>query len=170
MGAVVQEDGMEQQATGQYLSFSLGGEEYGVDILKVREIKGWEPVRPLPDTPPYIRGVMDLRGLVVPIIDLRSRFGLERADCTATTVIIVLASRIGERQVIAGVVVDSVSDVLDLDSSAIRSAPDLGAEIDVGYIHGMVTLPERMVVLLDVEALLDPATLAMEVAEGRARQ
>lgn len=159
MSAVMQEGLSPNQAAGQYLSFSLGGEEYGVDILKVQEIKGWEPVRPLPDMPDYIRGVLDLRGIVVPIIDLRRRFGLTEAEYTPTTVIIILAAQVGERKLITGMVVDSVSDVLDVESTAVRTAPDLGSRINTRYIRGMVTLAERMVVLLDVDALLDPEAL-----------
>ncbi len=159
MEALAQDLQGRSQVAGQYLSFSLGGEEYGVDILKVQEIKGWEPVRPLPDTPHYICGVMDLRGLVVPVIDLRRRFDLAEADYSPTTVIVILATVIDGRKVIAGLVVDSVSDVLEVAADTVAPPPDLGPRIDTGYIHGVVTRNGRMVVLLDADALLDPAAL-----------
>jgi len=148
-----------QSEAGQYLSFSLGGEEYGLDILKVQEIKGWEPVRPLPDTPGYIKGVLDLRGTVVPIIDLRQRFGFPEAVYTPTTVTIILRVQAGDRQLTAGIVVDNVSDVLDVPTDTILQPPDLGSRINTRYIQGMVTLNERMVVLLDTDRLLDPDEL-----------
>ena len=148
-----------QDAAGQYLSFSLGGEEYGVDILKVQEIKGWEPVRPLPDTPDHIKGVLDLRGTIVPVVDLRLRFGFSGAAYTATTVTIVLRVRVDDREQTVGIVVDNVSDVLDVAADAVRQSPDLGSHIDTRYIQGMVTVDGRMVVLLDTDRLLDPDEL-----------
>jgi len=140
---------------GQYLSFELAGEIYGVDILKVREIKGWEEVRLLPDMPDYIKGVLDLRGVIVPIIDLRIRFQLESCEYTPTTVIIVLTVVHEGQQHVVGMVVDGVSDVLDVLPENVRKAPDLGGAISRHYIRGMVTIDERMAILLDVDALLD---------------
>ncbi len=141
---------------GQYLSFTLDGEDYGVDILKVQEIKGWEDVRQLPESPPYVKGVLDLRGTIVPIIDLRSRFKLAQVEHTPTTVIIVLAVEIDEQKLVMGIVVDSVSDVLDIKAEDIKPAPNLGARINTRYIHGMVSREGRMVILLDVAHLLSP--------------
>jgi len=139
---------------GQYLSFELAGEIYGVDILKVREIKGWEEVRPLPDMPDYIKGVLDLRGIIVPIIDLRIRFQLESCEYTPTTVIIVLAVEEDEHQRVVGVVVDGVSDVLDVSPENVRKTPNLGGAISHQYIKGMITIEERMVILIDINKLL----------------
>ncbi len=144
-----------EELAGQYLSFELANEIYGVDILKVREIKGWEEVRPVPDMPDYIKGVLDLRGVIVPIVDLRIRFKLASCEYTPTTVIIVLSVEQGEQQRVVGVVVDGVSDVLDVSSGDIRSAPELGGKISNRYIKGMVTLAEKMAILLDVNKLLD---------------
>ncbi len=144
---------------GQYLSFNLGGEDYGLDILKVQEIRGWEAVRQLPDTPDYIKGVLDLRGTIVPIIDLRIRFHVGVAEYLTTTVIIVVATAKDGRSQVMGVVVDGVSDVLDVDSSTLRPAPNLGTRISTRFIHGMVSQDSRMVVLLDMDKLLDPDEL-----------
>ncbi len=137
----------------QYLSFSLGGEDYGVDILRVIEIRGWEEVRPLPDTPEYIKGVLDLRGAIVPVIDLRLRFELKTVEYTSTTVLIIVAVESGEKSFLRGIVVDSVSDVLDVEATSVKPAPKLGCAISNRYIAGMITLGERMVVLLDVDKL-----------------
>ena len=144
-----------EELAGQYLSFELAGEIYGVDILKVREIKGWEEVRLLPDMPDYIKGVLDLRGVIVPIVDLRIRFQLESCEYTPTTVIIVLSVEHEEYERVVGVVVDGVSDVLDISPGDVRKTPDLGGKISNRYIKGMVTLAERMAILLDVNKLLD---------------
>jgi purine-binding chemotaxis protein CheW len=146
---------------GQYLSFTLGGEDYGVDILKVQEIKGWEEVRPLPDTPEYVKGVLDFRGTIVPIIDLRSRFNLKSIEYTPTTVTIVIAAEVNGSSHIIGMVVDSVSDVLDVSVKDIRNAPNLGAKINTRYILGMVNQDQRMVILLDTDKLLDPDELGV---------
>lgn len=151
----------EQTEGGQYLSFTLGGEDYGVDILKVQEIRGWETVRPLPDTPDFVKGVLDLRGVIVPIIDLRNRFHLAECEYTPTTVIIVLAVEHETERRIMGAVVDGVSDVLDVGGKEIRAAPNLGTNINTRYIKGMVTLDERMVILLDVDKLLNPQELGL---------
>jgi purine-binding chemotaxis protein CheW len=146
---------------GQYLSFNLGGEDYGVDILRVQEIKGWEEVRPLPDTPNYIKGVLDLRGIIVPIIDLRRRFNLDIVSYTPTTVIIVLSVKKEEKPYVIGIVVDGVSDVVNVKCSEVRKAPDLGTHINTRYIMGMFTQDDRMVVLLDIDRLFNPDELAV---------
>ncbi|MCP4289875.1 MAG: chemotaxis protein CheW [Gammaproteobacteria bacterium] len=150
--------------SNQYLSFSLDCEEYGVDILRVQEIREWQHVRTLPDTPGYVKGVLDLRGIIVPIIDLRSRFNMDNVEYTATTVIIVLVVMTDDKQLMVGVVVDSVSDVLDIPAREIRSAPELGDGINTRYMNGMVTLDERMVILLDVDRMLSPEELGVLVA------
>jgi len=144
---------------GQYLSFTLGNEDYGIDILKVKEIRGWEEPRPLPDTPDYVRGVLDLRGSIVPVIDMRLRFNLEHAECTSTTVTIILSIQLRGRPYAIGIVVDSVSDVLDMQARDIKDAPSLGKKIDTRYILGMVSMDEHVVLLLDVDSLLDPDEL-----------
>ncbi len=145
----------------QYLSFTLGDEDYGVDILRVREIKGWERVRPLPDMPESIKGVLDLRGIIVPIIDLRTRFNIEDVEYTPTTVTIVLTVKVDDKEQVMGVVVDSVSDVLDISAQDMKSAPNLGTRVNTRFIKGMVTLGERIVVLLDVDKLMNPEELGL---------
>jgi purine-binding chemotaxis protein CheW len=158
---VLDEEDIDAELGGEYLSFNLGGEIYGVDILKVREIKGWENVRPLPDMPEYLKGVVDLRGVIVPIVDLRIRFQLTDCEYTPTTVTIVLSVMSGGKEYVVGAVVDGVSDVLDVSPEKIRSAPDMGSTIGARYIKGMVMIDERMVILLDVDKLLDPQEMGL---------
>jgi len=149
-------------SSGQYLSFNLGGEDYGVDILRVQEIRGWEELRPLPDTPEYVKGVLDLRGTIVPIIDLRLRMNMTDVDYHPTTVIIVLSVQReeGENQLV-GAVVDAVSDVLDVSEKEIRKAPEIGSRMNDRYLRGMVSRDERMVVLLDVDLLFKANELGL---------
>ena len=139
-------------ATVQQLTFSLASEEYGVDILSVREIRGWSRVTRIPQTPAYVLGVLNLRGAVVPVMDLRLRFGIEREGYGDSTVMIVVA--VAER--LFGVVVDAVSDVVDIDPAAVKPVPDMGAVVDTRYLKGLATHAERMVMLLDVEKLMRP--------------
>ncbi|TAL74998.1 MAG: purine-binding chemotaxis protein CheW [Rhodanobacter sp.] len=139
-------------ATVQQLTFSLAGEEYGVDILAVREIRGWSRVTRIPQAPPHVLGVLNLRGAVVPVMDLRLRFGIERAEYGVNTVMIVVAVE-GR---LFGIVVDAVSDVIDIDPAAIKPVPDMGAIVDTRYLKGLATHVERMVMLLDVEKLMRP--------------
>ncbi|CAK0775197.1 chemotaxis protein CheW [Gammaproteobacteria bacterium] len=146
-------------SVGQYLSFTLGGEDFGVDILKVQEIRGWETVRHLPDAPDFLKGVLDLRGTIVPIIDMRTRFHFARADYTPTTVVIVLVVAQGENRQIVGAVVDGVSDVLEVTGQQLKPAPNLGSKINRRYILGMLSNHQRMVVLLDVDKLFSPEEL-----------
>lgn len=138
--------------TVQQLTFNLAGEEYGVDILSVREIRGWSRVTRIPQTPPFLLGVLNLRGAIVPVMDLRLRFGLERETYGDSTVVIIVA--IAER--LFGMVVDAVSDVVDIDPAAIKPVPDMGAVVDTRYLKGLATHVERMVMLLDVEKLMRP--------------
>jgi purine-binding chemotaxis protein CheW len=144
---------------GQYLSFTLGEEVYGIDVLKVQEIRGWEDVRPLPDTPDYVKGVLDLRGAIVPIIDMRLRFNLTDAEYTPTTVTIILNVDTHEKTHMIGIVVDGVSDVLDIQEQDVKDAPSLGGNIDTRYILGMVSKDDHVVLLLDGDNLLDPDEL-----------
>jgi purine-binding chemotaxis protein CheW len=134
----------------QYLSFALGEEQYGIEILRVQEIKGYSGITPIPNTPPHIRGVMNLRGTVIPVVDLRARFSLPPRDYDKFTVIIVVT--VGTR--IIGLVVDAVSDVLDIGRKELRPAPDLGRREETNFISGMAHVGERLVVLLDIATLL----------------
>jgi purine-binding chemotaxis protein CheW len=138
----------------QYLSFTLGKEEYGVDILRVQEIRSWEPVSRIPNVPHYEKGVVNLRGSIVPILDLRERFNLSKAEYTPLTVVVVLQTDVGNKTRIMGVVVDSVSDVISVDKTEIQAAPDFGAKVSNEFINGLVSVNERMVMLLDVDKLL----------------
>ena len=144
----------------QFLSFTVEGEDYGVNILRVQEIRGWEEVREIPNTPDYIKGVLNLRNTVVPIIDLRIRLGQKEVEYKPTTVIIVLSVEYEEDKHVVGVVVDSVSDVLDVKSDEIKKAPNFGTRINTKYICGMFMSNERMIVLLDADKLLDPEEMS----------
>lgn len=141
-------------ASGQYLTFIMDNEEYGVDILCVQEIRGWEPTTSLPNAPSHIKGVINLRGTIVPIVDLRQCFGLNAIEYSAITVVIVLKVSTGEGNRVMGVVVDAVSDVYTLAKEDMRSAPDLGSNIDTDFIEGLVSVDEKMVVLLNIDKLL----------------
>jgi purine-binding chemotaxis protein CheW len=142
------------ESTEQYLTFMLAGEEYGIDILRVQEIKGWDKVTRIPRAPEYVLGVMNLRGVVVPIIELRRRFSLESAKFGPTTVVIVVrvSGERGERTV--GVVVDAVSEVYNVATAQIRPPPDVGATVDTDFVKGLATVEDKMVILLDVDKLV----------------
>lgn len=141
----------------QYLTVNLGNEEYGVDILAVREIRGWTPVTRIPQAPSYVLGVLNLRGAIVPVLDLRLRFQLAREEYTATTVTVIVM--VSGRQF--GVVVDAVSDVVEVAPSGIRPVPDMGTTVDTEYLKGLTSVGERMVLLLDVDRLLQPQDAQM---------
>lgn len=144
-------------ATGdgrQVLTFDLAGETYGVDILRVQEIRGWSPVTRIPKTPKHVLGVLNLRGSIVPIIDLRVRFGLERAEFTPLTVIIVLSIETDEGRREFGLVVDAVSDVVDLSDEAMRETPSLGGKGSAELIQNLATVDDRMLILLNVNHLV----------------
>jgi purine-binding chemotaxis protein CheW len=134
----------------QFLSFALGDQQYGIEILKVQEIKGYSGITPIPNTAEHIRGVMNLRGTVIPVVDLRAKFSLEPRAYDKFTVIIVVT--VGAK--IMGLVVDSVSDVLDIARDDIRPTPDLGRREDTRFISGMANVGDRLVVLLDIDTLL----------------
>ncbi|MGZ4960759.1 MAG: chemotaxis protein CheW [Methylomonas sp.] len=138
----------------QFLSFTLGQEEYGVDILRVQEIRSWEPVSRIPNVPAYEKGVVNLRGAIVPIIDLRERFELGRSHYTPLTVVVVLQAHIADKVRVMGVVVDAVSDVVNVNKATIQSPPDFGAKVSTECISGLVSVNEKMVMLLDVDKLL----------------
>ena len=137
-------------AGNQYLTFALGNEEYGIELLKVQEIKGFSRVTPIPNTPAHVKGVMNLRGTVVPVVDLRAKFSMEPVEYTKFTVIIVVM--VGQK--IAGLVVDAVSDVLNIAAADVRPAPDFGARCDTRFISGVVSIGDKLAVLLDINKLL----------------
>jgi purine-binding chemotaxis protein CheW len=135
---------------GQFLTFSLGEELYGVDILRVQEIKGYTAVTKIPNTPPHIKGVLNLRGTIVPIVELRTKFGMPTIDYTAFTVIIVVVVQ----DKVMGLVVDAVSDVLDIEKKDIQPAPDFGNRVDVTFLNGIGKAGDKLVSLLDIDRLL----------------
>jgi purine-binding chemotaxis protein CheW len=151
----------EALGLNQYLTFMLAGEEYGVDILRVQEIKGWDTVATIPNTPAYIKGVINLRGTIVPIIDLRERFGLERLAYGPTTVVIILKVQSETRTRIMGMVVDAVSDVYGLADHQMKASPEFGSAIDTKFVRGLATVDEKLIVLLDMDLLLNSGELAL---------
>jgi purine-binding chemotaxis protein CheW len=142
-------DGADGSA--QYLTFTLGGEEYAVDILRVQEIKGYSSVTSIPNAPAYVKGVMNLRGTVVPVFDMRLKFGMEPRAYDRFTVIVVV--NVGSR--VVGLIVDSVSDVLDIAASSIEPTPDLGADVDTRVMQGIARTNDRLVTLLDIDAVVE---------------
>ncbi len=137
-------------AGGEFLTFTLGAEEYGMDILKVQEIRGYDAVTAIANTPAFIKGVINLRGIIVPIVDLRIKFNLGNVTYNELTVVIIL--NLGTR--VVGVVVDSVSDVLTLTPDQIKAAPSLSTTLDTRYIMGLGTIDQRMLILVDIEKLM----------------
>ncbi len=137
------------QGTQQFVTFAIGKEEYAVDIMQVREIQAWTEVTVLPNQPSYMRGVLNLRGIIVPIFDLRSRFDQGKTNATNVHVVVIIA--VGDR--IIGILVDRVSDILTVDSSEIRAVPDMDDNGNKDHIIGLVTAEERMVALLDTGSL-----------------
>lgn len=159
--ALSYETGADASATyDQYLTFMLAGEEYGVDILRVQEIRGWSAVTRIPNMPEFIQGILNLRGTIVPIIDLRLRFSLNKIDYGPTTVIVVLKVMHGETRRIMGLVVDGVSDVYNIREHELKPAPDFGTAVKTEFIKGMAAISEKMVILLDIDRLLNATEVA----------
>jgi purine-binding chemotaxis protein CheW len=140
----------------QYLTVILGDAEYGVDILRVQEIKGWDRVTALPNSPDYLRGVINLRGAVIPIIDLRLRFHMEEVSYSKTTVVVVLNVRGDKQERTMGFVVDGVSDVYSIGAAQLRPLPELGGVASSNFVKSLATVDDKMVILLDVDRLVDP--------------
>ncbi len=163
-----EEDAQHDAHMLQFLTFTLGNEEYGVDIMKVREIKAWSDVTRLPNSPRSMLGVINLRGTIIPIFDLRARFSQELTKTHAKNVIIVVAL---EKRLI-GILVDAVSDIVDTTQEDIKPPPSADLNIDERYVRGLISLQERMIVLLDVEHLFDQEALdqAMQSSSARSAQ
>ena len=153
-----------REATREVLVFILGSEEYGVDILKVQEIRGYDKVTPIPSAPAYLKGIVNLRGVIVPLVDMRVRFALAEPRYDSTTVVVIL--RVAGR--IIGLVVDAVSDVVHLAPNDVKEAPTLGAVVDSSFIAGLATRDDRMILLLDIEKLLSSGemNLLAQVAQA----
>ena len=145
----------------EFLIFKVGSEEYAVDILSVQEIRGYDSVTALANTPDFIKGVINLRGTIVPVIDLRLKLRLKEARYDAFTVMIVL--NVEDR--VVGIVVDSVSDVIALNAEQIRPTPEFGASVDTRFISGIGTVDDRMLILLDIETLIDSADFGQPLPE-----
>jgi purine-binding chemotaxis protein CheW len=144
----------------QFLTFVLGGEEYGVTILQVQGIQGWDRVTPIPNTPDFILGVINLRGAIVPIVDLRRRFGMPAAEFGPTTVVIVVRVAQQDRnERTLGLVVDAVSEVCNVNESDRKPAPDFGSGIKTDFVKGLATVENRMVILLDIDRLVSEGLL-----------
>ena len=141
----------------EYLTFRLDQEEYGIDILKVQEIRGYEPPTRIANAPEFIKGVVNLRGTIVPIVDMRIKFNCTQADYNTFTVVIIL----NLRQRVVGIVVDSVSDVKELASGSVRAAPDIESAIDNSCILGLGSVGERMLILLDIEKLMSSVDMGL---------
>ncbi|NHQ86593.1 MULTISPECIES: chemotaxis protein CheW [Iodobacter] len=144
-------------AAREILVFALGSEEYGIDILKVQEIRGYDAVTSIANVPAFIKGVINLRGNIVPIVDLRIKFGLGNIMYDHFTVVIIL--NVANRTV--GIVVDGVSDVLTLAANHVKPAPEFGAVLDTAYIQGLGTLEERMIILVDIEKLMTSSDMSL---------
>lgn len=149
--------GTGNPALREFLSFRLGAEEYGIDILKVQEIRGYEQPTRMANVPDFIKGVVNLRGIIVPIIDLRIKFNLASVEYDDFTVVIIL--NVSER--IVGIVVDSVSDVITLGAEQIKPAPEFAAHLDTSYLLGLGTIDERMLILTDIEKLVASGELGL---------
>ena len=139
---------------GKYLTFALGKEQYGLEILKVREIIGYMAITAIPQTPHYVKGVINLRGQVIPVIDLRAKFGMETAEITEQTCIIVCEIQSGKRSFSTGIVVDNVEEVLDIDGQDIEETPQFGSSVDTNFILGMGKIGDTVKILLDIDKVL----------------
>lgn len=161
MQSPAQENSASSPSAGnnEYLSFTLGKEEYGIDILKVQEIRGYDAVTTIANTPEFIKGVINLRGIIVPIVDMRIKFNLGQVTYDELTVVIIL--NIAKR--VVGMVVDGVSDVLSLKPEQIKPAPEFGGTFDTQYLMGLGTVDNRMLILVDIEKLM--ASNDMELIE-----
>jgi purine-binding chemotaxis protein CheW len=148
----------------QFLSFTLSNESYGVDLMSVREIKGWSQTTRLPNSPEFMKGVINLRGVVVPIFDLRKRFGMGNSEPNEKNAVIIVA--VDKR--IVGILVDAVSDILDATSNEISQAPQMESKVDADFIKGLISIEDKMVVLLDVNKIFDLETL--QIAEKATKE
>jgi purine-binding chemotaxis protein CheW len=139
---------------GKYLVFRLGAEEFAAEVLKVREIIGLQAITSVPRTPPFVKGVINLRGKVIPVVDLRLKFGLEPEEYSPRTCIIVITTRQGEEDLLIGVIVDDVAEVLTLTETDIEDTPDFGSGIETPCLKGMAKIKGRVKILLDIDQVL----------------
>jgi purine-binding chemotaxis protein CheW len=141
----------------QFITFTLGAEEYGIDIMVVREIKGWSETTMIPNAPTHVRGVINLRGVIVPIFDLRARFGMGLTATTAMHVVIIVSA--GTRTI--GLLVDTVSDIISVDPKSIRAVPEMGIAAEAQFLEGLVAIDDRMVTLVSLAGLFQSGTEKM---------
>lgn len=151
------QNNQESGSSSEFLAFTLGEEVYGIDILKVQEIRSYEPVTKIANAPDFIKGVINLRGIIVPVIDMRIKFCLDSLEYNQFTVVIIL--NVCGR--VIGMVVDSVSDVIDLSPDQIHAPPEFGASLDTQYLRGMATMEGRMIILVDIERLMSASDMAL---------
>ncbi len=154
-----------QEMGEQYLTFVLDGEEYAIEILKVQEIKSWAPVTPIPCSPQYLLGVINLRGAIVPVVDLRQKFGLESREFTPTTAVIIVRATDSEQQRVAGLVVDQVAEVYHLQSAQIQDSSAVAASIDSDFISGLAQIDDKLVIMINLERIIDSSLELMDLAE-----
>jgi purine-binding chemotaxis protein CheW len=159
-----------QTREGKYLTFALAREEYGLEILKVREIIGYMNITAIPQTPSYVKGVINLRGQVIPVIDLRAKFGMETMDVTEETCIIVVEITQKGRKFNTGIVVDHVQEVLDIAGENIEESPQFGSSVNTDFILGMGKVGESVKILLDIDKVLSGADLSGYAAEACAQE
>ena len=154
---VIEKEGINvscQNKEGKYLTFALAHEEYGLEILKVREIIGYMDITAVPQTPHHVKGVINLRGQVIPVVDLRAKFGMDTTDVTEETCIIVVEITQDDRNFQTGIVVDHVQEVLDIASGDIEDAPQFGSSVDTDFILGMGKIGDSVKILLDIDKVL----------------
>jgi len=151
------QEGIATSSTNEFLTFTLGKEEYGIDILKVQEIRGYDAVTALANMPDFIKGVINLRGIIVPIIDMRIKFHLGNVEYNQFTVVIIL--NVAHR--VVGMVVDGVSDVITLNADQVKPAPEFGSALDTKYVTGIGAVDERMLILVDIERLMTSSDMEL---------
>ncbi|MEG0558654.1 MAG: chemotaxis protein CheW [Comamonas sp.] len=156
----------QQGAHAEFLTFRLGAEEYGIDILRVQEIRSYEEPTRIANAPHFIKGVVNLRGVIVPVVDLRIKLGCEKVEYNGFTVVIVL----NVRGRVVGAVVDSVSDVLELASELIKPAQEMNTSMDTSFITGIASVGERMLILMDIEALMSSPDMGLMYAGSQSLQ
>jgi purine-binding chemotaxis protein CheW len=167
---ITKKQDVDGSLAGKYLTFALGNEEYGLEILKVREIVGYQSITAVPKTPKEIKGVINLRGQVIPIVDLRGRFGMQEKEVTEQTCIIVVESKQDGRTMPTGVIVDNVSEVLDITAEQIEPPPEFGVSAKIDFIHGMAKISTAVKILLDIDKVLTNGNFSQwaELAEEAA--
>lgn len=156
-GHALSASGAGVQGSAEFLTFRLGAEEYGIDILRVQEIRSFEEPTRIANSLPFIKGVVNLRGVIVPVVDLRIKLGCASVEYNSFTVVIVL----NVKGRVVGAVVDSVSDVLELQRENIKPAPDMNSQVDTAYITGIASVGERMLILMDIEALMSSPDMGL---------